>query len=253
MRLTDQEITSYRERGYLLRSAVLSAEEVRLMRAAVPDLITHNPEATLANKGNGDVRLVFGPHQASETYAAVMRLPRVLEPARQLLGGDVYAHQTKVTLNTRQGNEGWVWHQDYAFWRSRDRVPGPDILSAAVFLDDVTHVNGPLFIVPGSHRGGLLETEDGVLDRERITEVCTVNGIDVPTGPAGSVLYFHGSAVHGSPGNITPFDRRIFYITYNAVSNAPESFTDMPPEYVSATDHSALSAVDDSALLAATA
>ncbi|MFF7647095.1 phytanoyl-CoA dioxygenase family protein [Streptomyces canus] len=253
MRLTDEEITSYRERGYLLRSAVLSEEEIRLLRTAVPDLITHNTQATLTNKGNGEVRLVFGPHQASEAYANVMRLPRVLEPARQLLGGDVYAHQTKVTLNTRAGGEGWVWHQDYAFWRSRDRVPGPDILSAAVFLDDVTHVNGPLFIVPGSHRGGLLETQDGVLDRERISEVCEVNGIDVPTGPAGSVLYFHGSAIHGSPGNISPFDRRILYITYNAVTNAPEPFADMPPDYVAATDHSALNTVDDSALLAATA
>ena len=40
-----------------------------------------------------------------------------------------------------------------------------------------------------------------------------------PTGKAGGMLMFHGNLVHGSSGNITPYPRKIVYLTLNAVSN----------------------------------
>ena len=44
-------------------------------------------------------------------------------------------------------------------------------------------------------------------------------GIVTPTGKPGAVLMFHGNLVHGSAGNITPYPRKIVYLTLNAVSN----------------------------------
>ena len=46
-----------------------------------------------------------------------------------------------------------------------------------------------------------------------------MGGIVAPTGKPGGMLMFHGNLVHGSAGNITPFPRRIVYLTLNAVSN----------------------------------
>ncbi len=248
MQLTDAQLSCYQENGYVLLPGLLSAAEVERLKATVPDLLDGPADAVLRNAGDGLPRLVFGPHQRTDAFDLVTRLPRVVEPARQLLGGDVYVHQTKVTLNTPQGGEGWPWHQDYAFWRRRDALPGPQVLSAAVFLDDVTQVNGPLFIVPGSHLGPVLETETGVLDRTAIADVCARQGIDVPLGPAGSVLYFDGKAVHGSSTNISPFHRRILYITYNNTSNIPGAVNEDVPAFVAARDYRAVSSADDAAL-----
>jgi ectoine hydroxylase len=249
MRLTSDQIDAYDEQGYLLLPGAFSPEEIGQLGAALADAIATGPRETQLKDRDGGTRLVYGLHHSSPAYALAVRLRRVLEPARQLLGGDVYVHQTKVTLNTDHGDGGWAWHQDYAFWQRRDHVPGPGILSAALYLDDVTYVNGPLFIVPRSHKTGLFKTPDGTLDRERTAEVCASNGIDIPIGPAGSVLFFHGQAVHGSPGNISPFDRRILYITYNAVVNAPDLSGDMPPVHLAGIDFAALTEAEDSALL----
>ncbi|MEC3979002.1 phytanoyl-CoA dioxygenase family protein [Amycolatopsis sp. H20-H5] len=248
--LTADQLDEYWAKGYLLLPGLLSPSEIEVLREALSPLLDPAHEATLTNEGDHSVRLVYGVHQGSDAYRVLVRLPRVLEPARQLLDGDVYVHQTKVTLNTPQTGEGWPWHQDYAFWRTRDHLPTPRVLSAAVFLDDVTAVNGPLFLVPGSHRAAVPTTESGVLDRVDIADVCRENGIDVPQGPAGSVLYFDGNTVHGSSSNVSPFERRVLYITYNSVENAPSPTDDPPPDHLAARDRRAITVLADDALLA---
>ena len=55
--------------------------------------------------------------------------------------------------------------------------------------------------------------------RQTVTELVENGGIVAPTGKAGGLLLFHGNLVHGSAGNITPYPRKIVYLTLNAVSN----------------------------------
>ena len=45
------------------------------------------------------------------------------------------------------------------------------------------------------------------LDNDTVTELADAGGIIAPTGPAGSVMMFHGKLVHASPPNITPLHR----------------------------------------------
>ena len=52
-----------------------------------------------------------------------------------------------------------------------------------------------------------------------VTELVREGGIVAPTGKPGGVLMFHGNLVHGSAPNITPYPRKIVYLTLNAVSN----------------------------------
>ena len=108
-------------------------------------------------------------------------------------------------------------------------MPDARAMNIAVFLDDVMPINGPLMLVPRSHRAGALPSaHDTVttsyplwtLDKETVTEMVEHNGIETPVGKAGGVLMFHANLVHGSAGNITPYSRRIVYLTLSAVSNA---------------------------------
>ena len=66
------------------------------------------------------------------------------------------------------------------------------------------------------------------LDKETVTKLADEGGIVAPTGPAGSVIMFHGNLVHASPPNISPFDRTIVYLSLCAVSNHIRAFNRKP-------------------------
>jgi hypothetical protein len=107
-------------------------------------------------------------------------------------------------------------------------MPEPRAMNIAVFMDEVMPIYGPLMLVPRSHKHGVLpaghdeETTSyplWTLDNETVIRLVGEGGIVAPTGRPGSVLMFHGNLVHGSAPNITPYPRRIVYLTLCAVSN----------------------------------
>ena len=122
-------------------------------------------------------------------------------------------------------------------------MPEPRAMNIAVFLDDVLPINGPLMIVPRSHKVGELESAHDLKttsyplwtpDNETVTRLVEKDGILAPTGKAGGVLMFHANILHGSAGNITPYPRRIVYLTLSAVSNALKNPT--RPDYIAHRD-----------------
>ena len=85
------------------------------------------------------------------------------------------------------------------------------------------------------------------LDKETVTRLAQEGGIVAPTGKPGSVLMFHGNLVHGSAPNITPYPRRIVYLTLCAVSNYIRTPT--RPEWIAHRDFTPIEPVADDALL----
>ena len=74
-----------------------------------------------------------------------------------------------------------------------------------------------------------------------MTRLVKEGGIVAPTGKAGGMLMFHGNLVHGSTGNITPYPRKIVYLTLNAVSNYIRTPT--RPEYIAHRDFTPIETV----------
>ena len=129
-------------------------------------------------------------------------------------------------------------------------------MNIAVFVDEVMPINGPLMLVPRSHTSGVLKAEHDTtttsyplwtLDEKTVTKLVDQGGIVAPTGKPGGLLMFHGNLVHGSAGNITPYPRKIVYLTLNAVSNYIRKPT--RPEYIAHRDFTPIQTVDDDALL----
>jgi ectoine hydroxylase len=241
--LSSADIKTYSNQGFLITPPVITAEEISGLLENALTAASMRAEATIRNMGDGSLRLVYAVHESQPSYANLVRLPALLKSAQDLLGGDVYVHQTKVTLNTPLSGEGWPWHQDYSFWSRRDHLRRPDVLSAAVLLDRMTDVNGPLMLVPGSHRESIEQTSDGVLRADQMGAICRHAGIVAVQAPAGSVVYFDGRTVHGSAPNITPFERRVLYVTYNRTDNAPDISADPPPDYTCSRDSTPLRAL----------
>src|SRR3546814_17897850 len=62
------------------------------------------------------------------------------------------------------------------------------------------------------------------LSRAEVTRVAEEGGCVAPTGPAGSVIMFHGNLVHASPPNISPLPRTIVYLSLCHVENHIRAF-----------------------------
>ncbi|MEM9359998.1 MAG: phytanoyl-CoA dioxygenase family protein, partial [Pseudomonadota bacterium] len=73
-----------------------------------------------------------------------MRHPRLVKPAQQLRGDDLYIQQVKINVKSAFDGEAWQWHYDFATHHADDGVPEPLALNLHVFLSDVTEFNGPL-------------------------------------------------------------------------------------------------------------
>ena len=139
-----------------------------------------------------------------------------------------------MNFNYGFGTGGFYWHQDYATWKEIDGLPEPKALMIAIFLDDVSSVNGPLMFIPGSHKYGVIDDFEPVKDStgnvlmrlssKKLAELSERNGIEVGVGSAGSVLIMHCNLVHGSTENISAQSRTLFYANVNAVKNQQTTF-----------------------------
>ncbi len=259
MQLNNTQIAEFNEKGYILFQNLLDSDEVGILQQAIPDLVRREgPEVVREKDDPAAARLVFGAHLYSEPYRCLSRLPRLLDPVRRLLGEEVYLHQSR--MNPKQGlgqGAAWAWHQDYPPWHTVDGMPEPRCIMVSVFIDDCTAVTSPLLVIPGTHRHGLLEARlhkdaegEGYelhhIDRTTLQRLANENGIEPLIAPAGSVAFVHCNVVHGSANNVSPWQRAILYLIYNAVSNACTGTK--RPWYQNNRDFTPLQAIDDDRL-----
>ena len=73
-----------------------------------------------------------------------------------MFGEQLYMHQYKINAKAAFEGDVWQWHQDYGTWARDDGMPEPRAMNIAVFMDEVMPINGPLMLVPRSHKHGVL-------------------------------------------------------------------------------------------------
>ena len=272
MRLTQEQLAQFDREGYLFFfPGKFTAEEMRVLTSAVPDIYSRREAYNVREKGKDAVRTNFAAHLYSEPFARLARHPRMVEPVEDLLGEALYMHQFKI--NGKQAFDGdvWQWHQDYGTWLNDDRMPAERAMNVAIFLDDVNDYNGPLMFIPGSHKRGVVEAKHDLtttsyplwtIDNDLIAQLVeraggpggfdadgryVPGGIVSPKGPAGSMILFHGCLVHASGSNLSPWNRVAVYLSLCAVSNHIRRFK--RPEYIAHRDFTPITTLPDDCLL----
>jgi ectoine hydroxylase len=261
MRLNSQQLKEFDELGYVFLPECFSDEEIAALRAEAEAIYRTDRQEVWREK-SGAPRTAFAAHTYNEAFRLLGAHPRLIEPVSQLFSEPVYMHQFKINAKAAFEGEVWQWHQDYGTWARDDGMPEPRAMNISVFLDEVMAINGPLMFIPKSHKHGVLaaghdkETTSyplWTLDKETITRLCEEAappggvGIVAPTGKPGSVLMFHGNLVHASPPNLTPYPRKIVYLTLCAVSNHIRTPT--RPDWIAHRDFTPIAPVPDDALL----
>jgi ectoine hydroxylase len=262
MKLAEQQILSLERDGFLVLPDLFGADEIELLNLRLPALLSDNNSANIIEKASGEVRTTMGLHLRDEFFAKLARHPRLLEPARQIRSEALYIQQVKVNVKAAFSGEVWQWHYDFATHHADDGVPEPLALNLHVFLDDINEFNGPLYFIPGSHKFGAhrafhdtsttsypLWVVDEVVVREMIANAEAIDparAIVSATGKRGTGLIFFDTLVHGSPNNLSPWDRSIFSVILNPVSNA--STRDSRPDFKHHRDFSNVEVASDDCL-----
>ena len=229
MNLSKRQLQDLETNGFIILPDRFSEAEVAAIQGRLPRIFAEDCEANVIERHSGQVRTAMGLHLRDALFADLVRHPRLIEPAHQILQEPMYVQQVKVNVKAAFSGEIWQWHTDFATHREEDGVKRPLALNLHILLDEVTEFNGPLYFLPGSHRDGehraALDDETTsyplwVTDLDRVREIANKRGMVSATGKPGTVLIFHDTLLHGSPNNMSPWDRSIFSLIVNPVSNA---------------------------------
>ena len=161
------------------------------------------------------LRRVQSPEEVSEVFADVMRNARTVDWVADLIGPAIRFHHGKINSKLPGAATKVRFHQDFPF----QPMTNDDLITALLFVDDVTLENGPLEVVPGSHKGPLYSHwHNGVFTgavADHVVEQHKGNIIKC-TGDAGSVCLMHSSLLHGSAANLSDKPRTLYIATYYA-------------------------------------
>ena len=238
-----ERVDRYRDDGFAFSPGLLSTAEAGVLVDETERLLRGDRPADrfLLEKDGSTARTIVNPHLFSAVFDRLTRHPRLLDAAQELLDDDVYVFQLGINLKASFSGDVWFWHQDYPGYHHDDHIPAPRMVNTLVFLDQVTTLNGPLMLVPGSHRHTPEKpavSDKGTSYSFRYADVATVEqlvgdgGIVAPTGPAGSVIFMNVNTMHGSTANLSPWPRRMVTLTYNAMSNKATSPSTRPKHIV---------------------
>lgn len=238
--ISEQQLQHYDQHGYLVLENILTSKEIEQLQFAAVNLRqkfagSNNPE-TIKEPESQAVRSVFNLPTHCPIFDQLTRHPKLVELAEFILDSKVYLHQSR--LNYKPGFRGkeFYWHSDFETWHIEDGMPEMRALSCSVLLTDNHVHNGPLMVIPASHRmyiGCVGETPDmhyrHSLRQQQIGTPCDIvlstlselgGGIHTITGAAGTMILFDSNLLHGSAGNISPDARSNAFFVYNSVENA---------------------------------
>jgi ectoine hydroxylase-related dioxygenase (phytanoyl-CoA dioxygenase family) len=204
--------------GYAIVSPVLSPNEVETILGELGNL--------KQSRGRAGIRHLLH-HPALNVIAHDARL---LVIARAILGADAFPFRATLFDKSPQANWLIAWHQDTALplrerreavgwgpWSVKEGIAYAHaparvlerVLALRLHLDDCTPANGPLRVVPGTHRLGVLndtEIEQQVAGSKPVE--CLVL--------KGGLLVMRPLIVHASSKSTSPSSRRVLHIEYAA-------------------------------------
>lgn len=247
--LDNERLQSYADNGFLTLDGLFADDEIAAwgneLASMRKDPALRAREETVTEPGSDEVRSIFAVHLLGGLIARLCRDERIVAVARQILGADVYFHQSRVNYKPGFKGKPFYWHSDFETWHVEDGMPAMRALSCSIALTPNTPHNGPLMLIPGSHKHflacvgetpeehykqSLKAQEYGVPDPANLATMVKRNGIVAPTGPAGSITFFDCNVMHGSNSNITPQPRSNVFIVFNRCDNTlVKPYCGLPP------------------------
>ena len=230
MALSKDEINFYNDQGYLLVEDVISENQHKEMLALVDGffekskMIRENDNIFDLEDGhssdNPRLKRIKQPHQHSQFFWDIIKESKIEEILRDLLGDNVSLKTSKLNTKAPGGGAAVEWHQDWAFYPHTN----DNVLALGLMLNDVDLDNGPLMVIPESHKGpvlshfnngvfcGAIDPDDSDFDMSKAVTL---------TGKARSMTIHHARTLHGSSPNNSNRDRLVLFYECNSADAWP--------------------------------
>lgn len=272
MYLSEEQQNTYEENGFLVLDNLFEQEQIKAITDQLSTIDWENKPGTVLEDNQKAVRAIHKDPTNIGLLEKISKHALIVEPAMQVLGSPVYIHQLKVNFKAAFSGDIWPWHQDYIYWQQEDGMPTPQAINVAIFLEEVHEFNGPLCLIPGSQKEGVISslspTEQDSTNpeypewissfqsnlkytapEETVAKLVEEFGMVAPKGKPGTVLFFHPNCVHGSANNISPSSRKIAIITYNSIDNIPVAVENPRPNFLVGRDYTAIKPLPDPTLI----
>jgi len=221
--------STYDKQGYLVVEKLFDDELLSELKAATQGYVSAVAERKLDGElldhfqnedGVPQLRRIVSPEAFADVYNRAMRYEPLLDLVQKLLGGTVRFDHGKLNFKPPSGGAAVEWHQDWAFYPQTN----DDMLAVGIMLEDCTLENGPLMVLPGSHKGAIFDHHQ---NGNFVGGINASNLGDVPdkavplTAPAGSISIHHVRMLHGSTANRSKTNRPLLLFNYVAVDAFP--------------------------------
>lgn len=218
--LTQDQKDFYAENGYLKVEGAVTGDLLARLQAVTNRLIDASREVSENNEvydlDTGHTaeapRLtrIKLPHKQDPVFWETLTQSGVTEVLTDLLGPDTYINTSKLNTKAPGGGAAVEWHQDWAFYPHTN----DDLLAFGLMLEDVDEANGPLKVIPGTHKGpvlshhaggvfcGAVDPDDPLFEQDKAVTL---------TGKAGDMTIHHVRLLHGSAPNRSDRARKILF------------------------------------------
>ncbi len=245
--LTHEQITAFRRDGYLMVERAVDAALLAAMRRQLDDWIdeSRGHAGNWGETAGGALRFdleaghaadaprlrrINNPAEVSDAFHAATFDSPLAAMVADLIGPDVKFHHGKINSKLPRTDSRVGLHQDFSYTPHTN----DDIVTALLLLDDMTAANGPLRVVPGSHREGQKSLwHDGVFTGQVAADVAAgvENRLVTLTGRSGDVCLMHTSLLHGSAPNASDQRRTLFISVYAAADAVALAASPLPNRF----------------------
>lgn len=218
--LSDAQKADYARDGFVMVRSAVSPDLLARMQDTTAALIEASRKVTASDavydldKGHSAeaprLTRIKLPHKQDPVFHEALTASGVTEVITDLLGPDTTLITSKLNTKAPGGGAAVEWHQDWAFYPHTN----DDLLAIGLLLEDVAEDNGPLMVIPGTHRGpvlshhangvfcGAIDPDDPLFARDRAVTL---------TGKAGDLSVHHVRTLHGSAPNVSDRARKILF------------------------------------------
>jgi len=229
----------FKKNGFLIKRQYFTSNEVSVMKENSERYLSEfNKTKTVIGEdflyedSTDTLRLVRNVHKKNIFFHDLAFGHELTSLAEHLTGFKPTLLNTKLNFKNAFTGEQFDWHQDSIYLGEENK----NSIAFIVAIDEVTHVNGPMMIIPRSHENGIISVphRDKMTNEDKkqypptrtlnlpfslpnnvIEENYRLNGIESFIGKAGTLFAMHCSVFHASNLNLTPTNRASFLIRYN--------------------------------------
>ena len=214
--LTPEEQAAWEENGYFVRYDVFAKEENDVLRQIADDIAigkrpfpkTNINQNALVEDGKVDASGIQAMHKIHHVSCYIpefldrVRDARLTDPIVDLLGPDILGLNNLYIWKSPRIGLGFPWHQDKWYFNHQYKTDVTVGTWTAIDAADID--NGCLYVIPGSHKDGILKHED--LEGSQQSEFKIArdakdeDGIAVEV-PPGAVVWFNNQLLHKSTDN----------------------------------------------------